>query len=81
MPFKYVCKGCKEMLRESDTPVPVDDVWKKYEGRCPYCHRDLGRGTSDVRIEGHGTNIGPSDYPPKNPKEDNNKYAKARSDS
>jgi RNase P subunit RPR2 len=41
MPQRIICSKCGDILYEGDLLKSVQDVIKKFEGRCPSCGKEL----------------------------------------
>jgi hypothetical protein len=41
MPQRIICSKCGDVLYEGDLLKSVQDVIKKFEGRCPNCGKEL----------------------------------------
>jgi len=50
MPQKITCSECGCNLYEGDILKSPQDILKKYEGRCPKCHRKLSFSSGGVEI-------------------------------
>jgi NAD-dependent SIR2 family protein deacetylase len=50
MPQKITCSECGYNLYEGEILKSPQDILKKYEGRCPKCHRKLSFSSGGVEI-------------------------------
>jgi len=51
MPQKIICSKCGDILYEGELLKSVQDVIKKFEGRCPSCGKELDFEVDKIYIK------------------------------
>ena len=51
MPQRIICSKCGDVLYEGDLLKSVQDVIKKFEGRCPSCGKELDFEVDKIYIK------------------------------
>lgn len=51
MPQRILCKNCDEVLYVGELLKSPQDIFKKFDGKCPVCGKDLSFDPEAIKVK------------------------------